>query len=121
MRSIIHNISFKRILRVEEKTEKIFYKQTGNLAGHVFVCTNKKQGNECCADKGAEEFRKKLKEKFKAHPTLSKKIRINSAGCLDRCGEGIAISIYPQNQWLLNCKAKDIDSLYNEILAVIEK
>jgi predicted metal-binding protein len=87
---------------------------------HVFVCTNEKKGKECCAEKGAEDFRKELKDWVKEHPDWRKRIRINAAGCLDHCKEGIAIAIYPQDKLLLNVSAKkieDVQKIIEELMA----
>jgi (2Fe-2S) ferredoxin len=87
------------------------------LEVHVFVCTNQKSGKECCAQKGSEELRKNLKDWAKQNPDWRKRIRINASGCLDRCKEGIAIAIYPQNKWLVNVSASNI----KEVQKVIEE
>jgi (2Fe-2S) ferredoxin len=77
---------------------------------HVFVCTNEKKG-ECCGPKGADELRKNLKEWSREHPEWNKRIRINNSGCLDRCTQGVAVAIYPQNEWYICAEPKDADNL----------
>jgi len=76
---------------------------------HVFVCTNKKEGKACCADHHAEKFRSELKAWARENPEWRRRIRINASGCLDRCKEGIAVAIYPQNIWLTHVRADDMD------------
>jgi len=78
---------------------------------HVFVCTNKKEGKACCADKDAEKLRADLKAWSRENPQWRKRIRVNASGCLDRCKEGIAVAIYPQNIWLTQVSAADIDDV----------
>lgn len=78
---------------------------------HVFVCTNKKEGKACCADKDAEKFRSELKAWSRENPEWRKRIRVNASGCLDRCKEGIAIAIYPQNIWLTQVSESDMDEV----------
>jgi (2Fe-2S) ferredoxin len=88
-----------------------------NVDFHVFVCTNKKEGKPCCADKGAHELRNELKKRFREHRDLKLKIRINAAGCLDKCASGIAAVLYPEGQWLEDIKIEDIDRLEELILS----
>lgn len=83
-----------------------------HLELHVFVCTNKKVAGECCADKGSLKLRDDLKARMAQLPIeLRQKVRINAAGCLGKCEEGIAIAIYPEGQWLTNVQATDIDEI----------
>lgn len=93
-------------------------KEKGHYTTHVFVCTNQKKG-DCCAEHGAEEFRKELKSWAKDHPEWKNRVRINNSGCLDRCKEGIAIAIYPQGEWLLNVRHRDIDAVKAEIESLV--
>ena len=88
---------------------------------HVFVCTNDKKSSNCCGLLGAEDLRKALKDWSKEKPEWRKKIRINNAGCLDRCSEGIAVAIYPQNKWFVNARTKDLDTLKAEITRLMEE
>src|SRR5690348_14203076 len=74
---------------------------------HLFICTNKKEGKPCCADKNSEAFRKKIKDLAKEK--WGKSVRINASGCLDHCNEGIAAVIYPQGQWFTQLKDTDDD------------
>ena len=78
---------------------------------HVFVCTNKKDKKECCADKDGEKLRADLKDWAKENPDWKKRLRVNASGCLDRCNEGIAVAIYPQNRWFIHVERDDIDDL----------
>lgn len=39
------------------------------------------------------------------------KVRINRAGCLDRCGEGPVMVIYPQAVWYTFVDNEDIDEI----------
>lgn len=42
------------------------------------------------------------------------KIRVNTAGCLDRCGEGPIIVIYPEGVWYTYKTKADIDEILEE-------
>jgi (2Fe-2S) ferredoxin len=44
------------------------------------------------------------------------KVRINRAGCLDRCGEGPVLVIYPQAIWYTFVDNADIDEIIDSHL-----
>lgn len=87
---------------------------------HVFVCTNQKpDGRECCALKNGAELHAQLKEWSKG--TFGKRVRINKSGCLDFCSRGVAVAIYPQNEWYLDAKLEDLEAMKAKISAVVQK
>ena len=47
---------------------------------------------------------------------LNKKIRINKAGCLDRCDLGPVLVIYPEGVWYTFKNLEDIDEILNSHL-----
>ena len=63
---------------------------------HVFVCTNDKDPpKKCCGSENGM----KLVEAFKAGLTergLNIEIRAQRAGCLDTCGKGPSVVVYPE-------------------------
>lgn len=63
----------------------------------LFICTNKKEKGACCADKGAVELRNDLKRTCKEK--YGARVRVNAAGCMGGCENGIMAAIYPQNIW----------------------
>ena len=82
---------------------------------HVFVCTNRRADGDkkgCCATKGSEALRNYMKKKAKE--LNIPEIRINGAGCLDRCTLGPVMVIYPEGVWYSPKSEADID----EILSV---
>lgn len=85
---------------------------------HVFFCCNQRQDDEqCCNDRGASEMRDYAKSKIKALNLNGKnKIRINIAGCLDRCSEGPVIVVYPEEVWYTYVDKNDIDEIISEHL-----
>ncbi len=85
---------------------------------HLFICTNKKQGKECCADKNADELRLRMKDWAKAE--FGQDVRVNVSGCLDRCGEGIAAVLYPQNIWFTGLSSTDDERLKAAVRKAIE-
>jgi len=85
---------------------------------HVFFCTNRREdGAPCCADHGAQDMRDYAKKRLKAMDlTGAGKIRVNSAGCLDRCGEGPVLVVYPEGVWYTYVDQEDIDEIIDEHL-----
>jgi (2Fe-2S) ferredoxin len=82
---------------------------------HVFFCINDKKSGASCGQKDAEKLHKELKAWAKAHPDWKDRIRINKSGCLDRCSEGIAVAVYPQNEWFLKVDESNLDELKKHI------
>lgn len=85
---------------------------------HVFFCCNQRAAGEtCCNDRGATELRAYAKDRVKALKLSGKgKIRINSAGCLDRCDEGPVLVVYPEAVWYTYVDREDIDEIIDEHL-----
>ena len=74
---------------------------------HVFVCENKRAADHprgCCAHKGSVELRSYMKARVKELGIEG--VRINSAGCLDRCERGPTVVIYPEGVWY-TCKTRE--------------
>lgn len=85
---------------------------------HVFICTNKREdGRASCGDHGASELRAYLKQKVKNENLMGPgKIRVNIAGCLDRCSLGPVMVVYPNETWYrFTCK-EDIDLIFEQHL-----
>ena len=43
-------------------------------------------------------------------------VRINTAGCLDRCSEGPVIVVYPEEVWYTYVDQEDLDEIIQEHL-----
>lgn len=80
---------------------------------HVFFCTNQREdGSQSCGPCGAHELRDYLKRRTKELGlTGHGGARINTAGCLDRCGEGPVIVVYPEAVWYTYVDREDIDEI----------
>jgi (2Fe-2S) ferredoxin len=80
---------------------------------HVFFCCNKRDPPEkCCVDAGALDMQKHAKERVKAMGLAGKgRVRINKAGCLDRCEEGPCLVVYPDAVWYTYVDSHDIDEI----------
>ncbi len=81
---------------------------------HVFFCCNQRApgARTCCNDKGATELRDYAKQKVKALGLSGPgKVRVNQAGCLDRCELGPCVVVYPQGVWYRYLDEEDIDEI----------
>ena len=91
-----------------------------NLETHLFVCTNQREKGQSCAQKGSLELRESIKKACQDKDRgWHGRVRVNTAGCLGRCEEGIATVLYPQAQWFTGLEAKDgavIEKALSEIL-----
>lgn len=79
---------------------------------HVFFCTNERNDGHprgCCFSKGSGELREYMKARAKKMGL--KRIRINAAGCLDRCEFGPSIVIYPEGVWYTCATKEDVDEV----------
>jgi (2Fe-2S) ferredoxin len=85
---------------------------------HVFFCCNQRDaGRVCCADKGSIEMRDYAKARVKELGLAGPgQLRINQAGCLDRCEEGPCIVVYPEAIWYSYVDRADIDEIIEQHL-----
>jgi len=84
-----------------------------HFSHHVFFCTNQRApGEACCNNHGAGDMRAYAKDKVKAlGARMPGKVRINAAGCLDRCEKGPVMVIYPEAVWYTYVDREDIDEI----------
>ncbi|HEC91198.1 MAG TPA: (2Fe-2S) ferredoxin domain-containing protein [Alphaproteobacteria bacterium] len=74
---------------------------------HVFCCTNRRPDGHkrgSCAAKGSESLRDYLKARARELGLTD--VRINSAGCMDRCELGPTVVVYPEGVWY-RCRTRD--------------
>ena len=79
---------------------------------HVFCCTNvRPEGHRrgCCQRRGSEPLRDYLKARTKEMGL--KDVRVNTAGCLDRCELGPTMVIYPEGVWYTYRTREDVDEI----------
>ena len=82
---------------------------------HIFVCTNERpEGHPrgSCKPKGSERLRDYMKARAKELGI--KNVRVNSAGCLDRCEIGPSLVIYPEGVWYRGCDPPVLDRIMDE-------
>lgn len=82
-------------------------------AHHIFFCLNeRKNGEECCAQHqaqaGFDRCKQRVKEAGLAGPG---QVRVNKAGCLDRCAAGPVAVVYPEGVWYSYVDEQDIDEI----------
>ena len=80
---------------------------------HVFFCLNRRDdGAACCCDHGAESMFDYMKKRVKKLGLNGKgKVRVNRAGCFDRCDEGPLLVVYPEAVWYTFVDQDDIDEI----------
>lgn len=85
---------------------------------HVFFCVNQREpGAACCNNHHAQQMRDYCKGRIKTLRLDGKgRIRVNSAGCLDRCNEGPVLVVYPEAVWYTYVDKEDIDEIIEEHL-----
>ena len=79
---------------------------------HLFVCTNQRpEGHHrgSCAGRGSERLRDYMKARAKELGIAN--VRVNSAGCLDRCELGPCLVIYPEGVWYGIKTTADVDAV----------
>ena len=86
---------------------------------HVFFCTNQRApGEACCNNHGAADMRDYMKKRVKElGERIPDRVRINTAGCLDRCDLGPVIVVYPEAVWYTYVDQEDIDEIVESHLA----
>lgn len=85
---------------------------------HVFFCCNQRDGGRaCCNEHGAQQLRDHAKRRIKQLGLNGAgKVRINQAGCLDRCDEGPVMVVYPEGTWYSYLDAEDVDEIIDSHL-----
>src|SRR5688500_3704487 len=84
---------------------------------HIFFCLNQREGENAClqhhAQEGFEHCKKRIKAEQLAGPGG---IRVNKAGCLDRCAGGPVAVVYPEAVWYTYVDQNDIDEIVDSHL-----
>ena len=85
---------------------------------HVFFCTNlRESGEQCCEQCNATAIRNHAKARIKEMGLAGMgKVRINTAGCLDRCELGPVLVVYPDDIWYSYVDREDIDEIIEQHL-----
>ncbi|WP_088283449.1 ferredoxin [Ideonella sp. A 288] len=80
---------------------------------HIFFCLNQRAGDEaCCARHDAQAAFDHCKSRVKAAGLAGPGgVRVNKAGCLDRCAGGPVAVVYPEAVWYTFVDTSDIDEI----------
>ena len=80
---------------------------------HIFFCLNQRSNGEaCCAEQGAQAAYDRCKQQVKRQGLAGPGgVRVNKAGCLDRCAGGPVAVVYPDEVWYTFVDASDVDEI----------
>lgn len=85
---------------------------------HIFFCLNQRdKGENACtqhdAQAGFDHCKARVKSEKLAGPG---QIRVNKAGCMDRCAGGPVAVVYPEAVWYTYVDEHDIDEIVDSHL-----
>jgi len=81
---------------------------------HIFICTNQKaEGKSCCGETRGLELVEKFREVI-AEKGLKGKVRAQRSGCLDACGNGPTLVIYPEGTYYGHVTPADVNRIVSE-------
>jgi (2Fe-2S) ferredoxin len=87
---------------------------------HVFFCLNQRAPDAprpSCANCNAQGMQEYAKKRVKQLGLAGDgKVRINKAGCLERCELGPVVVIYPEGTWYTYVDESDIDEIVDSHL-----
>ena len=85
---------------------------------HIFFCLNQRDNGEaCCAQHGAQAAFDHCKARIKAAGLAGPGgVRVNKAGCLDRCAGAPVAVVYPEGTWYSYVDTSDIDEIIDSHL-----
>lgn len=80
---------------------------------HVFFCLNERSnGEDACGHHGAQQAFDRCKALVREAGLAGPGgVRVNKAGCLDRCSGGPVAVVYPEGTWYSYVDAQDIDEI----------
>ena len=89
-------------------------RKTGRIwTRHVFVCTS---GSWCPAVDGDGLGVHACFKRLVAEAGLKGQVRVNHSGCLDQCGHGPMVVIYPEAVWYWGVRVEDVEEIVHEHL-----
>jgi (2Fe-2S) ferredoxin len=85
---------------------------------HIFFCLNQRDNGEaCCANQSAQAGFEHCKVRIKKEGLSGKgQVRVNKAGCLDRCAGAPVAVVYPEAVWYTFVDNDDIDEIIDSHL-----
>lgn len=85
---------------------------------HIFFCLNQREnGDACCAQHSAQEAFEHCKAAVKQAGLAGPGgVRVNKAGCLDRCAGGPVAVVYPDAVWYTFVDPADVSDIVEQHL-----
>jgi (2Fe-2S) ferredoxin len=85
---------------------------------HIFFCLNERSNGEaCCAQHNPQQALDHCKSRVKGLGLAGPGgVRVNKAGCLDRCAGGPVAVVYPAGTWYTSVDRSDIDEIVDSHL-----
>ena len=85
---------------------------------HLFFCINERDdGSQCFSQCNAQAARDFLKKRTKELGlTGPGGVRVNNAGCMDRCAEGPVAVVYPEGVWYTYVDHEDLEDILQQHL-----
>ncbi|VVM92269.1 Ferredoxin, 2Fe-2S [Pseudomonas fluorescens] len=85
---------------------------------HIFFCVNQRDNNrDCCAQRQGKSGYEQCKSLVASYGLNGQgKVRVNQAGCLNRCAEGPVVVIYPEGIWYRYVEPGDIEEIVDSHL-----
>ena len=81
-----------------------------HLRHHMFLCINQRPSGHpkgCCASKGSRNLLEQFKEELERRQ-LHGSAMVNGVTCLDTCGAGPCLLVYPEGVWYGPLKPDDV-------------
>ena len=80
---------------------------------HIFFCLNERdKGDNSCIGHGAQDGFDYCKKRIKSERLSGPgQVRVNKAGCMDRCSAGPVAVVYPDQVWYTFVDRDDIDEI----------
>jgi len=86
---------------------------------HVFVCVQQRPPGHpmgSCSDRQSREVLQRFMEKQQMDPELFMSCMITLTGCLNACGVGPVVVVYPEGIWYGGVKPEDVDEIVEKHL-----
>ncbi len=79
---------------------------------HIFFCLNERTDEPSCAEHDARGAYDRCKSQVKAQGLAGPAgVRVNQAGCMNRCAAGPVAVVYPEAVWYTYVDQADIDEI----------
>lgn len=81
---------------------------------HIFICTNQKpDGKKSCGEVHGMQLVEAFKQLVRDN-NLSVDVRAQKAGCLDVCGFGPALVVYPEGIFYGKVQLEDVQEIFDK-------